>query len=716
VQAFDCPVLAPTAALPALVEAGISGARGYGAEEELPAGLLATSVPDSPSPDETALYTPSGGGTLIVGDAVVGEPLGWLNLPRHSRMTDAAKAARGLRALLARRLSQVLVAHGQSVLRDPTPLLQDLIFSHDPQAFLIRPDERHWGRAHLFGRRFGSRAAEYARLLGLKAIDFELTELPPGRQSYPLHRHDAEEELFIVAEGRGEVQAERDGTTQRIAINAGDVFAFPPRFQIAHAIVNTGDTPLRFFAYSVGPVEGVTLHSQWETLAYLRGLGCPVNPDIRRLEQFDEVIAYCQEWMTRRDALAYEVDGVVVKIDSFAQQRELGIVGRDPRWAIAFKFPAREATTTLRNIVVNVGRTGKLNPNAVLDPVTLGGVVVSNATLHNEDYIVSRDIRIGDRVTVKRAGDVIPQVIGPIVAVRTGTEQPWRMPSTCPACGTPVVREPGEADYFCPNRLCPERVVRAVEHWVSQGAMDIVGMGERQARQFVARGLITDVADLYRLTAESFAGSEGYGPKRINNLLQAIEASKGRPLQRVIFALGIAGVGSTIAVALARQYPSLEALMTASEAELASIVGVGPQLAHNIATFFADEQNRALIAKLHDVGVRPEAPAAVPQTMDGPLSGKTVVITGTLPGMTREQATQLVQQAGAKVSGSVSKKTDYLIVGDEPSGSKRAKAEQLGISILLADALAQMLAPTRNADASTPTPAASGEQLPLDME
>jgi DNA ligase (NAD+) len=386
----------------------------------------------------------------------------------------------------------------------------------------------------------------------------------------------------------------------------------------------TAGRPLRFFAYGVGPVEGVELRSQWETLRYLRALGFPVNPDIRRLEQFDEVIAYCHEWMARRDALRYEADGVVVKIDSFAQQRELGVVGRDPRWAIAFKFPAREATTTLRNIVVNVGRTGKLNPNAMLDPVNIGGVVVSNATLHNEDYVVSRDIRIGDRVTVKRAGDVIPQVIGPIVSVRDGTEQPWRMPRTCPACGTPVARQPGEADYFCPNRLCPERVVRSIEHWVSQGAMDIVGMGERQARQFVERGLITDVADLYRLSAESFAGIEGYGPKRINNLLAGIEASKTRPLQRVVFALGIAGVGSTIAATLAQRYPSLEALTEVSEAEFASIEGIGPQLAHNIADFFADEQNRSLIAKLHDVGVRPPASAAAPQVTDGPLSGKTI--------------------------------------------------------------------------------------------
>ena len=462
----------------------------------------------------------------------------------------------------------------------------------------------------------------------------------------------------------------------------------------------TASRPLRFFAYGVGPIEGVTLRGQWELLRYLQTIGFPVNPDIRRLDRIDDVIGYCAEWMGRRDNLPYEADGVVVKIDSFAQQRELGVVGRDPRWAIAFKFPAREATTMLRQIVVNVGRTGKLNPNAVLDAVNIGGVTVSNATLHNEDYVVSRDIRIGDRVTIKRAGDVIPQVIGPIVAVRTGDEQPWRMPTTCPVCGTPVVREPGEVDHFCPNRYCPERVVRAVEHWVSQGAMNIVGMGERQARQFIERGLITDVADLYRLTPESFAGIEGYGPKRITNLLAAIDASKTRPLQRVIFALGVGGVGSTVAALLAQQYGSLAALRNVAQGDLAGIGGIGPHLAHSIAAFFADDANRALLAKLEAVGVQPQAPTAVAQATDGPLSGKTVVITGALPGLTRDGATQFVQRAGAKVSSSVTKKTDYLIVGDEPSGAKRSKAEQLKVAILDWAALQQLL--VSEADAAAP--------------
>jgi DNA ligase (NAD+) len=488
---------------------------------------------------------------------------------------------------------------------------------------------------------------------------------------------------------RGEIYlriADFERLNEQQAAAGGKVFA-NPRNAAAGSLRQldatiTASRPLRFFAYGVGPVEGVTLRSQWETLSYLRALGFPVNPDARRLEAWDEVIAYCREWMARRDTLAYEADGVVIKVDRLAQQRELGVVAREPRWAIAFKFPAREATTILRDIVVNVGRTGRLNPNAVLDPVNIGGVVVSNATLHNEDYIVSRDIRIGDRVTVKRAGDVIPQVIGPLVAARTGAERPWRMPATCPSCGTAVIRRAGEVDYFCPNQLCPERIVRAVVHWTGQGAMDIVGMGERQARQFVERGLIKDVADLYTLTPESFAGIEGYGLKRINNLLAAIAASKQRPLHRIMFALGIPGVGETIAGTLVQRYQSLDELAQASEKELAVIEGIGPHIAHNIADYFANEQNRALIAKLKRVGVQTEAPSREVLPADTQLSGKTFVITGTLPSMTREQATELIQRAGGKVSSNVSKKTDFLVVGDDPGGSKFTKAQQLGVPMI----------------------------------
>jgi len=505
---------------------------------------------------------------------------------------------------------------------------------------------------------------------------------------------------------------------QQAAIQAGKVFA-NPRNAAAGSLRQLDPTitaarPLRFFAYGVGPVEGVTLRSQWETLQLLKSLGFPVNPDIRRLQHFDEVVGYCEEWMARRETLSYEADGVVIKVDSFAQQRELGVVARDPRWAIAFKFPAREATTVLREIVVNVGRTGKLNPNAVLDPVNIGGVTVANATLHNEEYIVSRDIRLGDRVTVKRAGDVIPQVVGPIVAARTGAEQPWKMPTVCPACGTPVVRHAGEADYYCPNARCPEQIVRLVEHWVSQGAMDIVGMGERQARQFVERGLIQDVADLYRLTAESFAGLEGYGRKRIQNLLTGIETSKQRPLARLIFALGIPNVGSTLAATLAEYYGSLSALATASAADLKGIEGIGPHVAESIAAYFAAPEHCALIDKLEQVGVRPPQQQRVAQVTDGPLSGKTLVITGTLATMNRDEAAERIKQAGGKIGSGVTKKTDYLVVGDEPGGSKYNKAQQLGVPLLDETGLLKLLGQLVNDDRAEAAPR-DASQLSLDV-
>lgn len=518
-------------------------------------------------------------------------------------------------------------------------------------------------------------------------------------KSVPLVLHHPGGSVPRRIEVRGEIYmriADFERLNEQQAANGDKVFA-NPRNGAAGSLRQLDSTitagrPLRFFAYGIGPVDGATLNSQYETLEYLRDLGFPVNPDIRRLEDFEQVIAYCEEWMSRRDRLVYEADGVVIKVDGFGQQRELGVVAREPRWATAFKFPAREGTTTLLEIVVNVGRTGKLNPNAILEPFTIGGVTVANATLHNEDYIVSRDIRIGDRVTVKRAGDVIPQVVGPIVSARTGEERPWHMPETCPSCGTPVVRHPGEADYYCPNRLCPEQIVRSMEHWVSQGAMDIVGMGERQARQFVEGGMIKDVADLYLLTEESFAGIEGYGPKRIKNLLDGIAASKDRPLQRLISALGIPNVGSTLALTLARHFRSLFKLADASEEDLRAIDGIGPHVAQSIARYFAEPDHRALIEKLKQIGVQTEDTQPAPVTVtDGPLSGKTLVITGTLGNMTREQAAERIQQAGGKIGSGVTKKTDYLVVGEEPGGSKYTKAQQLNIPILNEAQLVELL-------------------------
>ncbi len=461
----------------------------------------------------------------------------------------------------------------------------------------------------------------------------------------------------------------------------------------------TARRPLRFFAYGIGQIEGVQVQTQWETLNLLRTLGFPVNRDARRFERLDDALAYCREWMTRRDELEYEVDGVVIKIDSFAQQAQLGVVGRDPRWAIAFKFPAREAVSRLIDIVVNVGRTGVITPNAVIEPVNIGGVTVRNASLHNADYIAERDIRIGDYVIVKRAGDVIPYIVGPIVARRDGSERPWQMPATCPACGTPLERAEGEVAYRCPNfGICPAQITRRIEHFVSRGAMDIAGIGEKQVQLFVERGWVQDVADLYTLTPDHFVNVEGYGPKRVANLLSAIADSKNRPLHRLIVGLGIRYVGEVVAQILADHFGSLDALAAASADEIDALEGIGPAIAASVAAYFARPESKALIAKLKRAGVRTEAQGTARASRGNALAGKTFVITGTLPSMSREEASALITAHGGKVSGSVSKKTDYLVIGAEPGGTKFAKAQELGIPMIDEAGLLALIGSGRTAD------------------
>ncbi|WP_448545512.1 NAD-dependent DNA ligase LigA [Roseiflexus sp.] len=470
----------------------------------------------------------------------------------------------------------------------------------------------------------------------------------------------------------------------------------------------TARRPLRFFAYGIGQIEGVQVQTQWEMLNFLRTLGFPVNRDARRFERLDDALAYCREWMTRRDELEYEVDGVVIKIDSFAQQAQLGVVGRDPRWAIAFKFPAREAVSRLIDIVVNVGRTGVITPNAVIEPVNIGGVTVRNASLHNADYIAERDIRIGDRVIVKRAGDVIPYIVGPIVAQRDGSERPWQMPATCPACGTPLERAEGEVAYRCPNfGICPAQITRRIEHFVSRGAMDIAGIGEKQVQLFVERGWVQDVADLYTLTPDHFVNVEGYGPKRVANLLSAIAGSKNRPLHRLIVGLGIRYVGEVVAQILADHFGSLDALAAASADEIDALEGIGPAIAASVAAYFARPESKALIAKLKRAGVRTEAQGTARALRGNKLAGKIFVITGTLPSMSREEASALITAHGGKVSGSVSKKTDYLVVGAEPGGTKFAKAQELGIPMLDEAGLLALIGAGETADDQT-APASDG--------
>ncbi|MFL5806478.1 MAG: NAD-dependent DNA ligase LigA [Roseiflexaceae bacterium] len=493
-----------------------------------------------------------------------------------------------------------------------------------------------------------------------------------------------------MIEVRGEVYmriADFERLNERLAA-AGERVAANPRNAAAGSLRQkdpnvTAGRPLRFFAYALGPCEGVRLRSQWEALQLFRALGFPVNQDARRFDDFEQVIAYCREWMTRRDTLDYEADGIVVKVDSFAQQEELGVVGRDPRWAIAYKFPAREAISQLLDIVINVGRTGVITPNAVIEPVNIGGVIVRNASLHNADYIAERDIRIGDYVTVTRAGDVIPYIIGPIVDRRSGAEQPWSMPERCPACGTPLERAEGEVAYRCPNfGICPAQLVRRIEHFVSRGAMDIAGVGEKQAQLFVDKGLVKDVADLYRLRAEDFAEMEGFAEKKIANLLAAIEDAKARPLARLITGLGIRFIGGVVALLLAERFGSLDALADATADDIKAIEGIGPAIAASAAQFFSIPTNRALVQKLKDVGVQTAlAPAAAARAGDG-LAGLAFVVTGTLPSLTREQAEALIKAHGGKITGSVTKKTSYLLAGADPGGTKYNKAVELGIPLL----------------------------------
>jgi DNA ligase (NAD+) len=458
----------------------------------------------------------------------------------------------------------------------------------------------------------------------------------------------------------------------------------------------TAGRPIKLWVYQIVVLEGDDIESpstQWEALDYLRRLGFPVESHSRLLRDFDDVLKLCDEWGdTERRKLLYEADGLVIKINDFATQERLSFVGKDPRWAIAYKYPAEEAVTRLLDIKVNVGRTGTLNPYAVLEPVQVGGVTVTNATLHNEDNIRDKDIRVGDRVAVKRAGEVIPQVIRPLIELRTGEERVWEMPRQCPACGAPAVRVAGEAATYCLNNACPAQLVRGIEHFVGRGAMDIAGFGIRQAELFVELGLVRDLADVYDLDPDRLRELEGFGEKRVANLMAAIEASKQQPPARLLNAFGIKGVGEIVAEELMTHYDSLETLAAAPVQELQAIPGIGPVLAQSISDWFAQEPNRRVLARLAQLGVRTQrAPsplplakqsgAAGPAAGEGTLSGRTFVITGTLPSMSRDEARAFVKAHGGKVTDSVSKNTSYLVAG-EAAGSKLAKAHDLDVPVI----------------------------------
>jgi DNA ligase (NAD+) len=443
--------------------------------------------------------------------------------------------------------------------------------------------------------------------------------------------------------------------------------------------------PLSIWTYGIGAVRGLDLTTHSEEIEWLRERGFKVNPDTGHHPDIESVVERCRWWEERRDQLDYEIDGVVVKVDERALWRELGVVGREPRWAIAWKFAPTTATTKLLDIVWNVGRTGHLVPFAMLKPVHVGGVTVSTATLHNEEDLARKDVRPGDEVVVMRAGDVIPQVVAPLIqrqekGKRRGTKP--KPPAKCPACDTPTVKPEDSVFTICPNKAgCPGQSFQHVKHFVSKGAMDIDGLGEKQALRFLQEGLISDVADIYDLNEEQLAGLEGFGDLSARNLLAAIDASRSRPFKRVLYALGLPGVGYVTAEALADHFGSIDALHTADPEQIEDVEGVGPIMAVQIAESLADERTWELVEKLKSKGLRLEQDPSERRTTGGPLEGKTLVLTGTLPELTREEAGALIKAAGGKVVNSVSKKTDYVVAGENP-GSKLAKAEKFEIEVL----------------------------------
>jgi DNA ligase (NAD+) len=439
----------------------------------------------------------------------------------------------------------------------------------------------------------------------------------------------------------------------------------------------TASRRLDFFGYQLGYIEGIACETQWEALQLIREWGFPVNPHIQLATTLDEVLDYCKKWENERFNLPYEIDGVVIKINDFAQQQELGTVARDPRWAIAFKYPPTQVATQLLDIRVNIGRTGSVNPWALLEPVNIRGVTVSRAALHNEGDIQRKDLRIGDWVLVQRAGEVIPQVVKPIVERRTGAEQVYHLPERCPVCDTPIVRDADEAMAYCPNTSCPSRILESLKHFVSRGAMDIETIGEKMCEQLYVTGYVKDVADFYTLTREQLLALEGVKDKSADNMLAALEASKHRPFWRLLFGLGIRHMGEKTAQLITATFDNVDRLLAAQEEELLAIPGIGPEVARSLYSWLQDEQNRALLARLRALGVNMQEE----QTGNtGPLTGQSFLLTGRLSTMTRPVAEEAIKKLGGTIASGVSKTLSHLIVGED-AGSKLTKAQKAGVPI-----------------------------------
>lgn len=451
----------------------------------------------------------------------------------------------------------------------------------------------------------------------------------------------------------------------------------------------TASRKLDIFTYAISYVDGASFSTHWEALEALKAMGFKVNPHARKFNTIQDVMDYCDEWAQRRDELEYEIDGMVIKVNSLSQQAELGATSKSPRWAISYKFPARQATTKVEDIILQVGRTGAITPVAVLSPTPLAGITITRATLHNEDEIKRKDIRIGDTVLIERAGDVIPAVVKVLVEKRTGKEREFQMPQNCPVCGSKLFRPEGEAITRCTNSACPAQIKERIRHFASRDAMDIEGLGPSLVDQLVDEGLVKDASDLYYLKHDQLAQLERMGDKSAENIIRAIENSKNNSLSRLIYALGIRLVGTRAAEILSEHYGSIDALANAKLEELQSIHDIGPKVAQNIVDFFQQEGNRKLMEKLKSAGVKMSEEKRE-QLMGQPLTGKTFVLTGTLKSMTRDEASELIKRMGGKVASDVSSKTDFLVVGESP-GSKLSRAQRLNIKILNEDEFLELV-------------------------